>query len=166
VAPLPAVGAPAPDFTLPASGADGATVTLSALRGRPVVVYFYPRDDTPTCTAEACGFRDRWADVEAAGAVVLGISTDPPRSHDRFRRKFALPFPLLSDEDHRVADAWGVWGEKTLFGRRYMGIRRTTFVVDRRGRVARVFEAVRSAGHADEVLEAVRALPARRVTAD
>ena len=125
-----------------------------------MVLYWYPKDDTETCTAEACGFRDRWDDVARTGAVLLGVSPDPVRSHARFRAKHALPFPLLADTGHAVAERWGVWGEKTLFGRRYLGIRRTTFVIGRDGRVAAVYENVKAKGHADEVLRALAALEA------
>jgi thioredoxin-dependent peroxiredoxin len=156
---IPAAGDPAPDFTLPAHGAAGNEVSLAALRGRPVVLYFYPKDDTSGCTTEACEFRDRWSDVEATGAVVLGISPDPVKSHEKFRAKYDLPFPLLADEDHRVAEAYGVWGEKSMYGRKYMGVLRTTFVVAPDGRIARVFEKVKPEGHAAEVLAAVRELP-------
>lgn len=145
----------APEFTLPSDG--GRTVSLRELRGRTVVLYFYPKDDTPGCTTEACEFRDRWAEVQRSGAVVLGVSPDPVASHDRFKAKFALPFPLLADEDHAVAEAYGVWGEKTMFGRPYMGVHRTTFVIDAEGRIARVFEKVKPEGHAAQVLEALAA---------
>jgi len=144
----------APDFTLQSDS--GASVTLSDLRGRPVVLYFYPRDDTPGCTVEACEFRDAWGDVEKAGAVVLGVSPDDVPSHGRFRTKFQLPFPLLADPDHRVAELYGVWGEKSMYGRKFFGILRTTFVIDPGGRVRQVFERVKPKGHAARVLEALR----------
>lgn len=144
----------APDFTLQSDS--GASVTLSDLRGRPVVLYFYPRDDTPGCTVEACEFRDAWSDVEKAGAVVLGVSPDDVPSHGRFRTKFQLPFPLLADPDHRVAELYGVWGEKSMYGRTFFGILRTTFVIDSGGRVLQVFERVKPKGHAARVLEALR----------
>ena len=147
-------GSMAPDFTLPSS--DGGTVTLSALRGGPVVVYFYPKDDTSGCTTQACEFRDSWAAVQATGAVVLGISPDPVRSHEEFRDKYDLPFPLLADEDHAVADAYGSLGEKSLYGRAYLGVIRNTFVIDREGRIQQVFENVKPKGHAAEVLAALR----------
>lgn len=153
---IPRPGAPAPPFELPSD--QGGTVSLAALRGRPVVLYFYPKDDTPGCTIEACEFRDAWADVQQRGATVLGISPDPVESHGKFRRKFELPFPLLADEDHAVAEAYGVWGEKSMYGRKYQGILRTTFVIDAAGRIARVFEKVTPKGHAGEVLEAIDAL--------
>jgi peroxiredoxin Q/BCP len=147
-------GMEAPDFTLQSDS--GASVTLSDLRGRPVVLYFYPRDDTPGCTVEACEFRDAWGDVEKAGAVVLGVSPDDVPSHGRFRTKFQLPFPLLADPDHRVAELYGVWGEKSMYGRKFFGILRTTFVIDPGGRVRQVFERVKPKGHAARVLEALR----------
>jgi peroxiredoxin Q/BCP len=124
-------GDPAPDFTLAAH--DGSTVSLSGLRGSPVVVYFYPKDDTPGCTAQACSLRDGYGDFEAANAGVLGISPDGVASHRRFKDKYGLPFPLLADEDHQVAEAYGVWAEKTRGGRTYMGINRSAFVIDENG---------------------------------
>jgi len=147
-------GMEAPDFTLQSDS--GTSVTLSGLRGRPVVLYFYPRDDTPGCTVEACEFRDAWGDVEKAGAVVIGVSPDDVPSHGRFRTKFQLPFPLLADPDHRVAELYGVWGEKSMYGRTFFGILRTTFVIDPGGRVRQVFERVKPKGHAARVLEALR----------
>lgn len=144
----------APDFTLQSDS--GESVTLSDLRGRPVVLYFYPRDDTPGCTVEACEFRDAWRDVEKAGAVVLGVSPDDVPSHGRFRTKFQLPFPLLADPEHRVAELYGVWGEKSMYGRKFFGILRTTFIIDCSGRVLQVFERVKPKGHAGRVLEALR----------
>lgn len=146
-------GSEAPDFTL--SSDSGESVTLSNLRGRPVVLYFYPRDDTPGCTVEACEFRDAWRDVEKAGAVVLGVSPDDVPSHRRFRTKFRLPFPLLADPDHRVAERYGVWGEKSMYGRKFLGILRTTFVIGPDGRIVEVFERVKPKGHAARVLEAL-----------
>src|ERR1700736_6508937 len=130
------VGDKAPEFTLPRP--DGEPVSLSGLRGQTVVLYFYPKADTPGCTTQACGVRDHRADYEAAGAVVLGISPDPPAKLQRFDEKHALGFPLLADEDHAVADAWGVWVKKSLYGRSYFGNERTTFIVDPDGRVAEV----------------------------
>lgn len=153
---LPAAGALAPDFT--ASSDAGEPVSLSGLRGRPVVLYFYPRDDTPTCTAQACEFRDQFPRLGAAGAVVLGVSTDTVRSHARFREKLVLPFTLVSDPDHAIADAYGVWQEKSMYGRKYLGVVRTTFLIDAAGRIARVWERVRTKGHAEEVAHALGAL--------
>jgi len=149
-------GSKAPAFSLPAD--DGSTISLKSLAGRTVVLYFYPRDDTSGCTVEACEFRDNWGAVKKAGAVVLGVSPDPVSSHARFKRKFDLPFPLLADLDHSVAEAYGAWGEKSMYGRKYQGILRTTFVIDGKGRIARVFEKVKPKGHAAEVLEEVSAL--------
>ena len=148
-----AAGAPAPDFSLPAD--DGSTIRLSAFRGRNVVLFFYPRDDTPGCTVEACDFRDAYPRFQAQDTVVLGISTDSVASHVRFRSKFALPYPLLADEDHRVAEAYGVWKEKSMYGRKFMGIERSTFVVDGDGRITHAFRKVSPEGHADEVGEAI-----------
>ena len=156
--PVPSPGTEAPDFTLPAD--DGSTVTLSALRGRPVVLFFYPKDNTPSCTVEACSFRDAFPRFKRSKARVFGISADSVTSHAKFRDRFDLPYRLLADEDHAVAEAYGVWGEKQLFGLKYMGIERTTFVIDAEGRIARVFEKVRSLGHADEVHAALKELGA------
>ncbi len=146
-------GKPAPDFELVSD--TGELVRLSSLRGRPVVVYFYPRDDTPGCTTQACGIRDAWTEFEKAGAVVLGISPDTAASHERFRAKHGLPFTLLADPDHRVAEQYGVWVEKSRYGRTYMGIERSTFVVGADGRVARVLRNVKPTGHAADVLAAL-----------
>jgi peroxiredoxin Q/BCP len=154
----PAAGALAPDFTLPTDA--GETLTLSALRGRYVVLYFYPRDDTASCTAEACGFRDAFPRFAAGGAVVLGVSPDTVRSHARFRAKYGLPFTLLADVGHVVAEGYGLWVEKQLYGRKYMGVARTTFLIAPDGRVAHVFEQVRSAGHAEAVAEVLAGLVA------
>ena len=143
----------APDFELQAD--DGSTVRLSDLRGRKVVLYFYPKDDTPGCTIEACEFRDRVKDLDAGGAVVLGVSPDTVESHRKFRDKYGLDFRLLADTDHRVAEAYGVWQQKSMYGRKYWGVARTTFLIDEEGRIARVFEKVKPAGHAAEVLEAI-----------
>jgi peroxiredoxin Q/BCP len=146
-------GAKAPAFSLPSD--DGGTVALKDLKGKKVVLYFYPKDDTSGCTTEACEFRDSWAAVKKKGAVVLGVSPDGVKSHGKFREKYDLPFPLLADEDHAVAEAYGVWGEKSMYGRKYFGILRTTFVLDEAGRVAKVFEKVKPKGHAAEVLAAL-----------
>ena len=146
-------GDKAPEFSLPAD--DGTIVTLGGLRGKKVVLYFYPKDDTSGCTKEACEFRDSWKDVMKSGAVVLGVSPDPVASHQKFKQKYQLPFPLLADIDHRVAGAYGAWGEKSMYGRKYQGILRTTFLIDPEGRVSRVFEKVQPAGHASEVLAAL-----------
>jgi peroxiredoxin Q/BCP len=148
-------GQPAPDFTLRSD--TGESVTLSSLRDRSVVLYFYPKDDTPGCTTQACGIRDAWGDFERAGAVVLGVSPDDEKSHEKFKQKFDLPFTLLADTDHEVADAYGVWGEKSYAGKTYMGVHRSTFVIDGDGNVARIFRDVKPAEHADQVLEALGA---------
>ncbi|HZF11919.1 MAG TPA: thioredoxin-dependent thiol peroxidase [Thermoanaerobaculia bacterium] len=149
-------GAAAPDFTLPAD--DGSTVHLAALRGRPVVLYFYPKDDTPGCTKEACSFRDRSADLAAHGAVVLGVSPDDAASHGRFRDKFHLNFPLLADVDHQVAERYGAWREKNMYGKTSLGIQRSTFLLDRDGKVRKVWKRVAVDGHDEEVLKALEAL--------
>ena len=151
--PMPAPGDLAPDFTVPTDA--GEPLTLSSLRGRVVVLFFYPKDDTKGCTAEACEFRDAFPRFGALDAAVLGVSPDPVKSHAKFRAKYALPFPLLADTEHAVAEAYGLWVEKQLYGRRYMGVARTTFVIDQTGRVARVFANVRPEGHAEAVAAAV-----------
>ncbi len=148
-------GDPAPDFTLPASA--GEPLSLKDVKDRTVVLYFYPEDDTPTCTTEACSIRDRHADIQAAGAVVLGVSRDTVGSHRKFIRKYDLPFTLLSDVDAKVATAYGAWGEKVLFGRHYTGMRRQTFLI-KDGRIVKVWRKVKAANHGAEVLAAVRGL--------
>ena len=158
---MPAVlseGDPAPDFTLPDQHGD--QVNLKGLRGRRVVLYFYPKADTPGCTAQACGVRDHRPDYERAGAVVLGISSDPVTSISKFDEKYGLGFPLLADEGHRVAESYGVWVEKSMYGRKYMGVERTTFIIDKDGTIARVFRKVKPAGHAEEVKAALTAADA------
>ncbi len=146
-------GQPAPTFTLPSD--TGEPVSLAELRGTPVVLYFYPKDDTPGCTTQACGIRDVYGELERAGAVVLGVSPDDEASHAKFKEKYHLPFRLLADTDHEVADAYGVWGEKSYAGKTYMGINRSTFVIDEDGNVARIFLQVKPDEHADQVLEAL-----------
>ncbi|HEY7003207.1 MAG TPA: thioredoxin-dependent thiol peroxidase [Gaiellaceae bacterium] len=146
-------GESAPDFTL--TNDAGAEVSLSSLRGSPVVLYFYPADDTPGCTKEACEFRDEYSRFRRAGAVVLGVSPDDEDSHARFREKYSLPFTLLADPEHRVAEDYGVWVEKNTYGKKRMGIKRSTFVIDTNGNVARAMYGVKPEGHADEVLEAL-----------
>lgn len=148
-----AEGEQAPDFELQSDA--GGTVRLSDLRGRRIVLYFYPKDDTPGCTTQACGIRDSFADLEETGALVFGVSPDDVASHERFRQKYSLPFTLLADDDHRVAEAYGVWGERSYMGRKYMGIERTTFVIDEDGVVAKVLRKVKPARHADDVLAAL-----------
>lgn len=149
-------GEQAPDFTLPAD--DGSSLTLSALRGQPVVLYFYPKDDTSGCTIESCEFRDLVPRFTQVRARVLGISPDPVKSHAKFRDKYQLNFPLLADVEHAVAERYGVWQEKSMYGRKYWGNMRTTFVIDAEGRIAHVFEKVKPAGHAAEVAEVVAGL--------
>ncbi len=147
------VGDRAPSFALPDQ--DGKVVRLSDFAGTSVVLYFYPKDDTPGCTTQACGMRDNWARVKAAGAVVLGVSPDAPAKHVAFRKKFDLPFPLLADIDHAVAEAYGAWGEKSMYGKQYFGILRTTFIIDGDGVIRHLFEKVKPAGHADQVQKAL-----------
>jgi peroxiredoxin Q/BCP len=146
-------GKPAPDFELPTDG--GETIKLSELRGKPVVLYFYPKDDTPGCTTQACGIRDAYGEFEKAGAVVLGVSPDSEKSHGKFKSKYELPFTLLADTDHSVAEQYGVWGQKSFAGKKYMGVNRSTFVIDADGNVKRVLLDVKPANHADDVLEAL-----------
>ena len=146
-------GKPAPDFALAAD--DGSTVRLSDLRGRNVILFFYPKDDTPGCTIEAEEFRDAHPRFEAIDTVVLGISPDGVASHRKFKEKFGLPYRLLADEGHQIAEAYDVWREKSMYGKKYMGIERSTFVVGRDGTITHVFRKVKPAGHADEVGEAV-----------
>ncbi len=146
-------GSQAPDFELK-SDAD-ETVKLSQFRGRPVVLYFYPRDDTPGCTKEACAFRDSYDDYLARDAVILGVSRDGEESHRKFKSKYDLPFTLLSDPDHAVAEAYGVWAEKSMYGRKSMGIVRSTFVIAADGTIARAMRGIKVPGHSDKVLEAL-----------
>jgi thioredoxin-dependent peroxiredoxin len=143
-------GEPAPDFTL--EDDTGATVSLSDFRGKPVVLYFYPKDDTPGCTAQACGIRDAYGEFERAGAVVLGISPDKVAKHVKFKQKYDLPFTLLADPEHEVAERYGVWGEKRYAGRTYLGVNRTTFVIAPDGTIAKVMHKVKPDSHADDVL--------------
>lgn len=148
-----AIGDMAPDFTL--LNDEGTPVTLSALRGKTVVIYFYPKDDTPGCTTQSCGFRDNYAMMQAAGAVVLGISPDGVASHAKFKQKFSLPFALLADTEHTVCEAYGVWGEKSMYGKKYMGIERSHFVIDENGRIV---DAQVKVTPADSVERAIAAL--------
>jgi thioredoxin-dependent peroxiredoxin len=148
-------GKPAPDFELESDA--GERVTLSSLRGKPVVLYFYPKDDTTGCTTQACGIRDAYGEFERAGAVVLGVSPDGVASHVKFRDKYSLPFTLLADPDHAVAEAYGAWGEKSRYGRTYMGILRSTFVIGADGTVVRAMPNVKPATHADDVLAVLAA---------
>jgi peroxiredoxin Q/BCP len=148
------VGDRAPDFAAPGLG--GKQISLSDLKGKPVVLYFYPKDDTPGCTKEACGFRDGFADFKEAGAVVLGVSVDSVKSHAKFAAKFSLPFILLADEDKFIVQAYGVWGQKKFMGRTYMGTHRVTFLIGPDGRIAKIWPAVKPEDHAAEVLAALR----------
>lgn len=150
------VGDKAPALTLPAAG--GGTVSLAKLKGKIVVAYFYPKDDTSGCTKEAEGFRDVYARLTKAGAEVLGISKDSVASHDKFRKKYDLPFPLLSDAEGTACEAFGTWVEKSLYGRKYMGIERATFLIDGKGVVRRIWRKVKVPGHIDDVVAAVKAL--------
>ena len=149
-------GKPAPEFELPSS--EGGEVSLASLRGKTVVLYFYPRDMTPGCTREACEFRDTQAPLKKAGAVVLGVSPDALPAHDRFKKEYKLNFPLLSDPDKKVAKKYGAWGEKVMYGKKVTGMIRSTFVIDGEGTVRKVFPRVKVDGHAEKVLEAVKAL--------
>ena len=146
-------GQPAPDFSLQAD--DGSTVSLSDLAGGTVALYFYPKDDTTGCTAQACEFRDRKADYDAAGVRVIGVSPDPLKSHVKFRDKHGLPFTLLSDPDHEVAEAYGIWVEKSMYGRKYMGVERSTFVIGPDGVLTQALYKVKPSGHAASLLELV-----------
>jgi peroxiredoxin Q/BCP len=148
-------GSQAPDFELKSDA--GETVKLSQFRGRPVVLYFYPRDDTPGCTKEACAFRDSYDEYLARDAVILGVSRDGEESHRKFKSKYDLPFTLLSDPDHVVAEAYGVWAEKSMYGRKSMGIVRSTFVIAADGTITRAMRGIKVPGHADKVLEALAA---------
>lgn len=148
-------GAPAPDFAL--TTGDGTVLRLSDLRGKTVVLYFYPKDLTSGCTAEACSFRDHMGEFEERGAVVLGVSPDGAASHRRFADKYELPFALLADEDHAVADAYGVWVQKSMYGRTYMGVERATFVIDAEGKIAKAFHKVKVTGHVQAVIAALSA---------
>jgi len=151
--PLPSAGSPAPDFSLVSDS--GSVVRLADLRGRPVVLFFYPKDDTPGCTVEACAFRDDYAAYDQAGAVIIGVSPDSVDSHKKFKAKFNLPFPLLADEGHRVAEAYGAWGEKKGAAGTRMGILRTTFLIGSDGMLLKVFEKVKPDGHSQEILGAL-----------
>jgi len=148
-------GTLAPDFTLPSDG--GGEVSLSDYRGKKIVLYFYPRDNTSGCTKEACNFRDDYSHIIAAGAAVLGVSPDSVKSHDGFKLKLSLPFALLSDPEHEVAEMYGAWGEKKMYGKAYMGIIRSTFIIDEEGSIIKVFPKVRVKDHSQQVLEVLRA---------
>ena len=146
----------APDFSL--VDEKGSKVSLTDYKGKPVILYFYPKDDTPGCTTEACSFRDDYSKYEEAGAVILGVSPDSEKSHAKFASKHSLPFTLLVDEDHKVCEAYGVWGRKKMMGREYDGVFRTTFLIDGNGIIAKVFEGVKPASHSSEVLQALAEL--------
>ena len=153
---LPVAGEKAPDFSGLAD--DGSTITLSALRGSPVVLFFYPKDDTSGCTTEACGFQEAMPRFDGLNARIIGVSPDPVKSHIKFKAKFDLEYPLIADTEKVICNAYGVWGEKSMYGRKYWGVNRTTFVIDKDGRISRVFEKVKPQDHAAEVAEAVAAL--------
>ncbi|BBK38176.1 hypothetical protein STAQ_32540 [Allostella sp. ATCC 35155] len=150
------IGKPAPAFTMPTDG--GGKVSLAALKGKPVILYFYPKDDTSGCTKEACGFRDAMPDFARIHATIVGVSKDSVASHDRFKAKYQLPFILASDADNDVTERYGAWVEKSMYGRKYMGIERSTFVIDGKGIVRAVWRKVKVPGHVEEVLKAVTAL--------
>jgi peroxiredoxin Q/BCP len=150
------VGDKAPGFTMATDG--GGKVSLEQLKGKKVVLYFYPKDDTPGCTAEACAFRDSLPDFSKVKATVIGVSKDSVASHEKFKKKFKLPFPLASDEDGKVTEAYGVWVEKSMYGRKYMGIERATFLIDEKGVIRNIWRKVKVDGHAEEVLEALNGL--------
>ena len=147
-------GIPAPDFEL--LDDTNTLRKLSDFQGKPVVLYFYPKDDTPGCTTEACNFRDDYSAYEKAGVTILGVSPDTVNSHIKFKKKFELPFPLLADEDHKVCEEYGVWALKKFMGREYMGVLRTTFLIDAEGQIMRVFENVKPAEHSAEILSAIK----------
>ena len=151
-----AVGKPAPDFTMPTDG--GGTVSLADFKGKKLVLFFYPKDDTSGCTKEAVGFRDHLTAFEAAGATIVGVSKDPVKSHDKFKAKHELNFPLGSDAETQVAEAYGVWQEKSMYGRSYMGIERSTFLIDGNGVLREEWRKVKVPGHVEQVLKAVQAL--------
>jgi thioredoxin-dependent peroxiredoxin len=144
-------GTTAPDFTL--QDETGTTRSLSEFQGKPLILYFYPKDDTPGCTKEACAFRDDYSAYQEAGVNIVGVSPDSPKSHQKFKEKYQLPFALLADEEHQVADAYGVWGPKKFMGKSYEGILRTTFLIDGQGQIIRVYENVKPAEHSAEILE-------------
>jgi thioredoxin-dependent peroxiredoxin len=150
------IGQPAPDFSLESDS--GETITLESLRGRPVVIYFYPKDDTPGCTRQACAIRDNWAEFGRLGATVIGVSPQSAESHRTFKQKYSLPFPLLADTDHAMAEAYGVWVEKKNYGKTYMGVNRSGFVIDAEGRLAAVKRGVKADAHSGWALSEVEKL--------
>lgn len=147
------VGAKAPEFSAETDG--GEKIRLKDLRGKKVVLYFYPKDNTPGCTREACDFRDSYGKFQKKGTVILGVSPDIVKSHDNFKKKLELPFPLVSDPEHQIAEDYGVWVEKSMYGRKYMGIERATFVIDEKGNIAEIYRKVKVPGHIDDVLAKV-----------
>ena len=153
---IPVEGSKAPDFNLAASS--GGNIALKDLKGKNVVVYFYPKDDTPGCTVEACGLRDSFKEIEKLNAVILGVSPDSVKSHDKFITKFQLPFTLLADEEKKMCQNYGVWIEKSMYGKQYMGVARTTFIIDTNGKIAKVFEKVKPEGHNQEIINALKAI--------
>lgn len=153
---IPAVGTPAPNFNLPASS--GGNMALKDLKGKNVVLYFYPKDDTPGCTVEACALRDSFKDIEKLNAMILGVSPDSVDSHGKFINKYHLPFTLLVDTDKKTCQDYGVWVEKSMYGKKYMGVARTTFIIDTNGKIAKVFEKVKPEGHNTEILAALKNL--------
>jgi thioredoxin-dependent peroxiredoxin len=155
------IGDKAPSFSTTAVGGsygNGTPLSLTDLKGKAVVLYFYPKDDTPGCTTQACGIRDSWKEIESTGAVLFGVSIDPVKAHEKFITKFDLPFPLLSDTEKEIVNAYGVWVEKSMYGKKYMGTERTTFVIDPQGKIAAIFPKVKPGEHADLVLKALQAL--------
>ncbi len=150
-----AVGKPAPDFTMPTDG--GGSVSLKDLKGKKVVLYFYPKDDTPGCTKEACGFRDAMPDFSGLDAVIIGVSRDSVAKHDKFKTKYELPFTLASDENGKTSEAYGTWVEKSMYGKKYMGMERATFLIDEAGVLRNEWRKVKVPGHVEAVLEAVKA---------
>lgn len=155
------IGDKAPTFTTTAVGGiygNGAPLLLADLKGKTVVLYFYPKDDTPGCTTQACGIRDSWKEIESTGATLFGVSIDPLKAHEKFIAKFDLPFPLICDTEKQMVTAYGVWIEKSMYGKKYMGTERTTFIIDAKGKIAAIFPKVKPAEHAELVLKALRNL--------
>lgn len=154
-------GDQAPFFTATAVGGQygsGTSLKLSELKGSPVVLYFYPKDDTPGCTTQACGIRDAWSEIKATGTHLFGVSIDPAKSHEKFIGKFDLPFPLLADTDKAIVEAYGVWVEKSMYGKKYMGTERTTFVIDSNGKISAIFPKVKPAEHAELLIQSLQEL--------
>lgn len=155
------VGDKAPTFSTTAVGGDygtGTALKLADLKGKPIALYFYPKDDTPGCTTQACGIRDSWKEIQSTGAALFGVSIDPAKSHEKFIAKFDLPFPLLADTDKSIVESYGVWVEKSMYGKKYMGTERTTFVIDAKGKIGAIFPKVKPAEHAELILKALQAL--------